>query len=75
MFPPERSEERRIVGISDYVERPPRARREKLRISAFTSLRERSGRIHDWRRRAFVRDQAVDALNTLAVVPSFARTT
>jgi len=30
-------EEGRIVGISGYVVRPPRARREKPRISAFTS--------------------------------------
>ena len=30
-------EEDRIVGISGYVVRPPRARREKPRISAFTS--------------------------------------
>src|SRR5215468_2092585 len=30
-------EERRIVGISGYVVRPPRARREKPRVSAFTS--------------------------------------
>ena len=52
MFPPERivclteetvetlyllGEERRIVGISGYVVRPPRARREKARVSAFTS--------------------------------------
>jgi iron complex transport system substrate-binding protein len=52
MFPPERivclteetvetlyllGEERRIVGISGYAVRPPRARREKLRVSAFTS--------------------------------------
>ena len=52
MFPPERivclteetvetlyliGEERRIVGISGYTVRPPRARREKPRISAFTS--------------------------------------
>ena len=52
MFPPERivclteetvetlyllGEERRIVGISDYVVRPPQARREKPRLSAFTS--------------------------------------
>jgi iron complex transport system substrate-binding protein len=52
MFPPERivclteetvetlyllSEEARIVGISGYVVRPPRARREKPRVSAFTS--------------------------------------
>ncbi|HML08736.1 MAG TPA: cobalamin-binding protein [Xanthobacteraceae bacterium] len=52
MFPPERivclteetvetlyllGEERRIVGISGYVVRPPRARREKPRVSAFTS--------------------------------------
>jgi iron complex transport system substrate-binding protein len=52
MFPPERivclteetvetlyllGEENRIVGISGYVVRPPRARREKPRVSAFTS--------------------------------------
>ena len=52
MFPPERivclteetvetlyllGEERRIVGISGYVVRPQRARREKPRVSAFTS--------------------------------------
>jgi len=52
MFPPERivclteetvetlyllGEEWRIVGISGYVVRPPRARREKPRVSAFTS--------------------------------------
>ena len=52
LFPPERivclteetvetlyllGEERRIVGISGYVVRPPRARREKPRVSAFTS--------------------------------------
>ena len=52
MFPPERivclteetvetlyllGEERRIVGISGYVVRPARARREKPRVSAFTS--------------------------------------
>jgi iron complex transport system substrate-binding protein len=52
MFPPERivclteetvetlyllGEERRIVGISGYVVRPPRARREKPRVSAFMS--------------------------------------
>jgi iron complex transport system substrate-binding protein len=52
MFPPRRivclteetvetlyllGEEDRIVGISGYVVRPPRARREKLRVSAFTS--------------------------------------
>ena len=52
MFPPERivclteetvetlyllGEECRIVGISGYVVRPPRARREKPRVSAFTS--------------------------------------
>src|SRR5580658_9279143 len=30
-------EEDRIVGISGYVVRPPRARREKPRVSAFTS--------------------------------------
>jgi iron complex transport system substrate-binding protein len=52
MFPPERivclseetvetlyllGEDRRIVGISGYVVRPPRARREKPRVSSFTS--------------------------------------
>ncbi len=52
MFPPERivclteetvetlyllGEDRRIVGISGYVVRPARARREKPRVSAFTS--------------------------------------
>jgi iron complex transport system substrate-binding protein len=52
MFPPERivclteetvetlyllGEEARIVGISGYVVRPPRARREKPRVAAFTS--------------------------------------
>ena len=52
MFPPERivclteetvetlyllGEERRVVGISGYVVRPPRARREKPRVSAFTT--------------------------------------
>jgi iron complex transport system substrate-binding protein len=52
MFPPERivclteetvetlyllGEERRIVGISGYVVRPPRARREKPSVSAFVS--------------------------------------
>src|ERR1700734_816325 len=52
MFPPERivclteetvetlyllGEERRIVGISGYVVRPSRARREKPRVSAFIS--------------------------------------
>jgi len=52
MYPPERivclteetvetlyllGEERRIVGISGYVVRPPRARREKPRVSAFTT--------------------------------------
>ncbi len=52
MYPPERivclteetvetlyllGEEGRIVGISGYVVRPPRARREKPRVSAFTS--------------------------------------
>ena len=52
MFPPQRivclteetvetlyllGEEARIVGISGYVVRPPRARREKPRVSAFTS--------------------------------------
>ena len=30
-------EERRIVGISGYVVRPPRARREEPRVSAFIS--------------------------------------
>jgi iron complex transport system substrate-binding protein len=52
MFPPERivclteetvetlyllGEERRIVGISGYCVRPPQARRDKPRVSAFTS--------------------------------------
>ncbi len=52
MFPPQRivclteetvetlyllGEDARIVGISGYVVRPPRARREKPRVSAFTS--------------------------------------
>ena len=52
MFPPERivclteetvetlyllGEEHRIAGISGYTVRPPRARREKPRVSAFTS--------------------------------------
>src|SRR5438067_11478417 len=52
MFPPSRivclteetvetlyllGEQRRIVGISGYVVRPPQARREKPRVSAFTS--------------------------------------
>ena len=52
MYPPERivclteetvetlyllGEEGRIVGISGYAVRPPRARREKPRVSAFTS--------------------------------------
>jgi iron complex transport system substrate-binding protein len=52
MFPPERivclteetvetlyllGEDKRIVGISGYVVRPPKARREKPRVSAFTS--------------------------------------
>jgi iron complex transport system substrate-binding protein len=52
MFPPQRivclteetvetlyllGEERRIVGISGYVVRPPQARREKPRVAAFTS--------------------------------------
>jgi iron complex transport system substrate-binding protein len=52
LFPPERivclteetvetlyliGEDRRIVGISGYTVRPPRARREKPRVSAFTS--------------------------------------
>jgi iron complex transport system substrate-binding protein len=30
-------EQRRIVGISGYCVRPPKARREKPRVSAFTS--------------------------------------
>ena len=33
-------EERRIVGISGYTVRPPRARREKPRVSAFLSAQE-----------------------------------
>src|SRR5258708_10457314 len=52
MFPPSRivclteetvetlyllGEQHRIVGISGYVVRPPQARREKPRVSAFTS--------------------------------------
>src|SRR5690242_6091545 len=52
MFPPERivclteetvetlyllGEDRRIVGVSGYAVRPPRVRREKPRVSAFTS--------------------------------------
>src|SRR5579871_6768852 len=32
-------EEARIVGISGFTVRPPRARREKPRVSAFTSAR------------------------------------
>ena len=32
-------EDRRIVGISGFTVRPPRARREKPRVSAFTSAR------------------------------------
>ena len=32
-------EERRIVGISGFTVRPPRARREKTRVSAFTSAK------------------------------------
>src|SRR5205085_12657730 len=32
-------EERRIVGISGFTVRPPRARREKPRVSAFTSAK------------------------------------
>src|SRR5206468_12870353 len=32
-------EERRIVGISGYTVRPPRARREKPKVSAFTSAK------------------------------------
>ena len=32
-------EERRIAGISGYTVRPPRARREKPRVSAFLSAR------------------------------------
>src|SRR5262249_58559345 len=35
--PEARRDTRRIVGISGYVVRPPRARREKPRVSAFTS--------------------------------------
>jgi iron complex transport system substrate-binding protein len=31
-------EQDRIVGISGYVVRPPQARREKPRVSAFTSV-------------------------------------
>jgi ABC-type Fe3+-hydroxamate transport system substrate-binding protein len=53
MFPPSRivclteetvetlyllGEQDRIVGISGYVERPPQARQEKPRVSAFTSV-------------------------------------
>src|SRR3954471_17817573 len=33
-------EERRIVGISGYTVRPPRARREKPRVSAFLSAKD-----------------------------------
>src|SRR5881409_3370874 len=33
-------EERRIVGISGYTVRPPRARREKPRVSAFLSVQQ-----------------------------------
>src|SRR6476619_4771669 len=32
-------EDRRIVGISGFTVRPPRARREKPRVSAFTSAK------------------------------------
>jgi iron complex transport system substrate-binding protein len=32
-------EQDRIVGISGYVVRPPQARREKPRVSAFTSAK------------------------------------
>src|SRR6478752_4683232 len=32
-------EERRIVGISGFTVRPPRARREKPKVSAFTSAK------------------------------------
>ena len=54
MFPPSRivclteetvetlyllGEQDRIVGISGYVVRPPQARREKPRVSAFTSAK------------------------------------
>src|SRR5690242_21345378 len=54
MFPPERivclteetvetlyllGEERRIVGISGYTVRPPQARRDKPRVSAFLSAK------------------------------------
>src|SRR3982751_6139308 len=33
-------EDRRIVGISGYTVRPPRARREKPRVSAFLSAKQ-----------------------------------
>ena len=33
-------EERRIVGISGYTVRPPRARKEKPRVSAFLSAKK-----------------------------------
>src|ERR687897_2221630 len=33
-------EERRIVGISGYTVRPPRARKEKPRVSAFLSAKQ-----------------------------------
>ena len=43
-------EERRIVGISGYTVRPPRARREKPRVSAFLSAKNEKileiGRAH-----------------------------
>ena len=39
-------EERRIVGISGYTVRPPRARREKPRVSAFL---ERARSTRSWR--------------------------
>ncbi|WP_347259102.1 ABC transporter substrate-binding protein, partial [Methylocaldum sp.] len=32
-------EEHRIVGISGFTVRPPRARKEKLKVSAFTSAK------------------------------------
>ena len=32
-------QERRIVGISGFTVRPPRARKEKPKVSAFTSAR------------------------------------
>ena len=74
MFPPERiiclteetvetlyllGEESRIVGISGYVVRPPRARREKPRVSAFEQIGlDRAFTIHD-------REDSADLLNLL----------